>query len=414
LSGLTADHYTFTGGTITIPIIWGYGSGSTFAQHAGRGATTISLTQDCTNGSTAATINPVVCDMYTSGSGLNYFFTGTYTEIVSNSIGCDSVITINLTVNNNSSSISETSCGAYMAPSGAVFSTSGTYTDTIQNVAGCDSVITIDLVIQNTASSINLLSCEPSVTSQSGNQQWNSAGIYTDTIPNTVGCDSIITVDLSFSSPSSSTITASSCNEYISPSGMVLTSTGTFTDVIPNAVGCDSTITINLTVTDLDNTVTVLHSHPNFPSHIGEILEANQVGATYQWIDCNNNNAPITGATNQLIAPSAPGFYAVVVTNGNCSDTSVCEQVLLLTVPSAAKASISVYPNPSNSIVFFNITGSFATAQVAIYDITGKLLKETVIVDSETAIKLPESLGVYFAKVQIDGEVMKTIKLVKR
>lgn len=414
LSGLTADHYTFTGGIVTIPIIWGYGSGSTFAQHAGRGATTISITQDCSNGNTASTINPVVCDTYTSSNGFSYFFTGTYTEIVSNSIGCDSVITINLTVNSNSSSISQSACSEYTSPSGLVFTTSGTYMDTIQNVAGCDSVITIDLEIQNTSSSINIISCDPSVTSQSGNQSWNASGTYTDTIGNAAGCDSIITVDLQLISPSSSMLTAEACNEYISPSGSIYTTSGTYTDIIPNAAGCDSTITITLNVTELNNTVVVLNSHPNFPNHVGEVLQSGQSGATYKWTDCDNNYSHVTGETNELFAPSTPGTYAVIVENGMCIDTSDCVQVFLLSMPIAKENSLSVYPNPSKSIVYFSFSETSSNAQVRIYDLTGKLVKSVQLLGSETAVKLPESLGVYFAKVEVDGELIKTIKLVKQ
>lgn len=45
---------------------------------------------------------------------------------------------------------------------------------------------------------------------------------------------------------------------------------------------------------------------------------------SYQWIDCNNNNAAISGATGQTFNPPAGGNYAVVVTVGTCVDTTDC------------------------------------------------------------------------------------------
>lgn len=49
-----------------------------------------------------------------------------------------------------SSSISPVSCGAYTSPSGNnTWTTTGTYTDVIPNTAGCDSVITVNLTIQD-------------------------------------------------------------------------------------------------------------------------------------------------------------------------------------------------------------------------------------------------------------------------
>ena len=43
------------------------------------------------------------------------------------------------------SSITDSGLDSYTAPSGAVYTSTGIYMDTIPNVAGCDSVITIDL-----------------------------------------------------------------------------------------------------------------------------------------------------------------------------------------------------------------------------------------------------------------------------
>ena len=52
-------------------------------------------------------------------------------------------------------SIQETGCEAnYVAPSGAVYTSSGTYLDVIPNAAGCDSVITIDLTMVTIPTSI--------------------------------------------------------------------------------------------------------------------------------------------------------------------------------------------------------------------------------------------------------------------
>lgn len=46
-----------------------------------------------------------------------------------------------------SSTITPSACDSYTAPSGAVYSATGTYTDTIPNAGGCDSIITINLTV---------------------------------------------------------------------------------------------------------------------------------------------------------------------------------------------------------------------------------------------------------------------------
>lgn len=414
LSGLTADHFTFAGGAATISIIWAYGNGVSLAYHAGRGASTITLTQDCTNGITTNTINPVVCSTYTSNSGITYDSTGLYVETFTNAIGCDSLLTIDLTINNSFDSIQVSACGEYTAPSGALYSVSGNYNDTIANAAGCDSIIAIELAILNTESTIDIIGCGTSVFSSSGNQTWTMPGIYTDTIPNAAGCDSIITINLTFGQPSTLDLTITACDEYTSASGFTYTVSGLYTETFLNASGCDSTVNLDLTIVDLDSTVNITFNDPNFPNHIGEVLTAHQAGVSYQWIDCNNNNTGISGEVNQSFAPANPGSYAVVVSDGNCSDTSACQTVTLLSVTENSLAAVRVFPNPSEGLVSVALLKGSDVTAIQIFTITGQLV-QSMKVNNETLLSfnLPNEQGVYFAKLISNSGLVRTVKLMK-
>ncbi|HTF04808.1 MAG TPA: LamG domain-containing protein, partial [Bacteroidia bacterium] len=105
-------------------------------------------------------------------------------------------------------SISPMSCsGTYVAPSGAVYSASGIYMDTIPNAVGCDSVITINATIgNNTTASLNTVSCGL-YTAPSG-ATYSISGTYMDTIPNMSGCDSVLTINLFVAGATSSTFSA--------------------------------------------------------------------------------------------------------------------------------------------------------------------------------------------------------------
>jgi Secretion system C-terminal sorting domain/Concanavalin A-like lectin/glucanases superfamily len=199
---------------------------------------------------TTDTITPTACNSYLSPDGNTYTTSGVYTDTIPNSAGCDSIITINLTVNSPSSSaISPSVCAAsYTAPSGAVYTSSGMYMDTIPNTTGCDSVITINLTMNLPSSdSIAPVVCG-NYTSPSG-MNYTASGMYMDTIPNAAGCDSVITINLTVNQPSVATVTASTCTgSYTAPSGAVYTTSGMYMDTIPNATGCDSVITLNLTI----------------------------------------------------------------------------------------------------------------------------------------------------------------------
>jgi len=101
----------------------------------------------CTSSSNI--INPSVCESYTAPDGQIYTQSGQYNSTLTNSTGCDSVITINLTIQQSiTSSITENACEEYTAPDGQVYTQSGLYTATIQTAAGCDSIITINLTLQ--------------------------------------------------------------------------------------------------------------------------------------------------------------------------------------------------------------------------------------------------------------------------
>ena len=101
---------------------------------------------------TSSTDIITACDSYSWIDGNTYTASNnsaTYTTI--NAEGCDSTITLDLTINSSSqSSFIVEGLDSYTSPSGDVYTTGGVYTDTIPNAAGCDSIIIIDLSLNFT------------------------------------------------------------------------------------------------------------------------------------------------------------------------------------------------------------------------------------------------------------------------
>lgn len=172
---------------------------------------------------------------------------GTYIVSMSGVCGTGSD-TILVNDGRTTSSISPSVCGVtYTAPSGAAYSVSGTYMDTINNVAGCDSVITINLSLASPSSStLSVTSCGMYM-APSG-QMIMSSGTYMDTITNTAGCDSVITINATINQPTQYAFAVTTCGMYTTPSGMMVMTSGTIQDTIPNAAGCDSVMTISVTI----------------------------------------------------------------------------------------------------------------------------------------------------------------------
>lgn len=67
-----------------------------------------------------------------------------------------------------------------------------------------------------------------------------------------------------------------------------------------------------------------LNSVVNTVTQTGTQLMADQSGAVYQWLDCDNGNSAIAMETNQSFTPSITGNYAVEVDMNGCIITSNC------------------------------------------------------------------------------------------
>jgi hypothetical protein len=93
------------------------------------------------------------CDSYTwNTNGQTYTQSGQYTEVLTNQFGCDSTVTLNLTINSSSSSTqTDSGVDSYTwSVNNQTYTQSGTYTAVIPNASGCDSTITLDLTLQFT------------------------------------------------------------------------------------------------------------------------------------------------------------------------------------------------------------------------------------------------------------------------
>jgi hypothetical protein len=180
------------------------------------------------------------------------------------------------------------------------------------------------------------------------------------------------------------------------------TGTEVFTNVGAN--NCDSTVTVALNVLPaIDNTTTLNVN----------TISANQTGATYQWLDCDNSNAVIAGATAQNYVVTATGNYAVEITTASCVDTSACVNVIITSINELSKNNVNIYPNPTNGKVTIQLANATITTDYSIYAIDGKIVASgttktnTIVVDLSN-----ESKGVYFVKLNTTNSstVHKLIK----
>lgn len=254
----------------------------------------------------------------------------------------------------------------------------------------------------NTTSTITHGSCDPYTIN---GQTYSQTGQYTQVRANAQGCDSTITINFTRYVPTSSILNRNGCNGSFTLNGHTYTSTGTYTQNRLNVRGCDSTITLNLTMINMDTDLSLT----------GYELSVTESNAGYQWINCGTGNTSIPGATSQTYTPTVPGTYAVKVTKGGCTETSICLAVNPpLGVESTSSDAFRIFPNPSTGLITITASADMTGTVLKVYTTTGQIVHTTGSISGyETNLDLSVAApGVYFVELIQNGNVTQK-KLVK-
>ena len=230
------------------------------------------------------------------------------------------------------------------------------------DTSACDSIIIY--VIQPTFFNQNQNICQGE-TYTVGTHNYTTTGIYTDTLSTYLGCDSIITTNLTVNSLQQTTLNPVICQGETFIVGIHnYTSTGTYTDILTTYLGCDSIVTINLTVKPSP----IVNLGIDRGICEGETFEltVNSGYESYLWQD---------GSINNSFVVSQIGKYWVTVVNDDCikSDTInfiVCPEEINIWIPSAFTPN-----NDGNNDVFQIIpTEGIVNIQGYIYNRWGEVI----------------------------------------
>ncbi len=177
--------------------------------------------------------------------------------------GCDSIVIVNLTFFDTPlTSVSQTLCtGETLTVGGQTFGESNpTGSAVFPNATanGCDSVVTVSLTFLNTPQTmLSQTLCEGETLAVGGQVFGENNPSGTVTLPNATsnGCDSIVTVTLAFFDTPQSTFSQNLCNKAtVAIGGQIFgannpTGSVVFPAATPN--GCDSIVEVNLTFYDV-------------------------------------------------------------------------------------------------------------------------------------------------------------------
>jgi len=327
-------------------------------------------------------------------NGMNLTVSGTYADTFVNSLGCDSIRTLNLTVRPVAiGTMSSSICaGSSYFFNGVNLTVAGAYRDTLVTSAGCDSFLTLNLsVVPFLTATINRSICSGTSYLFNG-VNLTTAGVYKDTFTSVAGCDSILTLNLTVNATSTGTINRTICNgaSYLF-NGVNLTTSGTYKDTLVNATGCDSFVTLNLTVR---------------PPSTGSITRVITVGSSYLF-----NGVYLT----------QPGTYRDTLTNSNGCDSIVTLHLSVNTDIATVNSltwKLNLYPNPAmgDASLSYELSREEAFMHIIMFNEQGQVVSEDMLLHPTKEGVYDMDLrkyaaGVYFVKV-ITNDFNETKKLV--
>jgi gliding motility-associated-like protein len=164
--------------------------------------------------------------------------------------GCDSLVRVDLRFLPRSraeAGLQLCAGTSYILSDGRVVDVAGTYQDTLQAANGCDSLLTLQVFfLEPVLGSDSLSYCQGDAHLLSNGQAIGVSGLYTDTLVAANGCDSLLTLRLTFLADTTLLEQTICPGESVVEGGIQYQAGQTLQRVLTNSAGCDSTLWISL------------------------------------------------------------------------------------------------------------------------------------------------------------------------
>ena len=355
---------------------------ATFSRDIGGGECTTTLTlhlykREPTAGPTI-TVSTCENEAYYYNS-YTYSVAGTYHQYYTAASGCDSIVTINLSVLPvSSSTIEQETCNSFTW-NGEVYTESGTYEQTLQNHHGCDSVVTMYLTVNRDITRvISVISC--SAYTWNG-VEYTESGDYEQTFQSVQGCDSIVTLHLEFVNSYEIYLDTVHCGRFWF-NGQEIETSGYYEGEFFTTDGCDSIVHLQLTVERFPET-------PSMEGQENVYVTADLETGVYHYEAHLSPNAThyewsLTGAdwlmdtigTSCTLTMLYPGTGILTLRVWNECGSSEIQKVInadFFDVKEQEMVLVNIYPNPARDQA---VVESEGIMRIRMYSIMGQLLQE--------------------------------------
>lgn len=352
----------------------------------------------------AADANFTNCQAY-NGEALDESFDGWYLRyFVSNFLGTVYSNSVQISVLHALvSSFDINSCGSYTW-NGETYTESGDYEQFFPMPNGCDSIVTLHLTIEHEFSTtLNITSCDSFT--------WNGAtytqsGDYEQSFTTQFGCDSIVTMHLTINPSMTHEFMISTCDSYIW-NGTEYFESGDYEQSFTSLTGCDSIVTLHLTIETFDEMQAI-----EGDTEVDSYLTPNSVfvqsgfmsGSIYQWSIEPTEAGSIIGSGNTVIVNWAPEFkgdatLTVNVSNA-CGEGNNAITVNVKSTFDISENSIDakLYPNPTSGDINIEVPGM---QHITITNTLGQTVVDMELDADATSINMAQyGTGMYLIRIQ--------------
>ena len=208
-----------------------------------------------------STIVEIICSGDSILFGGNFIAaSGMYTDSLTTSSTCDSLIHLDLTVlPSYQVELVESICeGQEFQVGTSSYDSTGMYVDSLLSANGCDSIISLSLVVSDVLlNKIDSTICDGEVV-QIGNSIYDASGNYSDTLSSIAGCDSIVQLALTVGNHFLDTLHVDLCaGDSLFFDSSYLTNSGVYVDSLLTSAMCDSVLVLELNVLESFNSATI-------------------------------------------------------------------------------------------------------------------------------------------------------------
>jgi len=356
-------------------------------------------------------INATICSGQTyTFQGQSYSNSGVYTFLTTDAQGCQTNNQLTLNVSPNlSSTVNQSICqGSSFSFNGQNYSTAGSYPVTLPSQSGCDSIVTLNLTVNLApVTQLNQSICE-GTSFPFGSQNLTQSGQFSQTLQTVAGCDSIVNLNLVVNPAYTSTQNTTICQgEDISFFGQLYSSTGSYSETLQSVNGCDSTFVLNLLVNPTPMTPTVNNSGPvECPGDLITLSASSSANAQFVWSGPQNFSSQ-SNPVSFAVQEDGVGEYSVYGIINGCLSEIATSTVAIVNNNDFEDYDFPNIITPNNDGVndSLDISSNYKTCQeytLLIFDRWGNLVFEQTP-DSEMfagksngSSELPD--GVYFYK----------------